>query len=147
MEGFQPNARTIDVEDVKDLGEYENYINNPYPVLFISGLVLLGLFLCACMPVITLQIIFFFFCLLEKKLRILMGSFLYNVIRGVLFFFFSFFRKKLNSRNVYIWQHFDPKKTKMCIYGSILIPKTDTNMYMLQHFDQKKTKCVYIAAF
>ena len=26
------------------------------------------------------------------------------------FFFFSFFRKKLNSRNVYIWQHFDPKK-------------------------------------
>ena len=32
---------------------------------------------------------------------------------GVLFFFFQ---KKLNSRNVYIWQHFDPQNTPKCVY-------------------------------
>ena len=65
---------------------------------------------------------------------------------GYCFFFFSFFRKKLNSRNVYIWQHFDPKNVymwqyfdpekspKICIYGSIFTPK-------------KNTKCVYMAPF
>jgi len=35
---------------------------------------------------------------------------------AIVFFFFRFFRGKLNSRNVYIWQHFDPQENPKCVY-------------------------------
>jgi hypothetical protein len=62
----------------------------------------------------------------HRVLRKILFSFSSNVSypKLLLFFFFSFFRRKLNSRNVYIWQHFDPKqKYKMCTYGTILTLK------------------------
>ena len=53
---------------------------------------------------------------------------------GYCFFFFRFFRGKLNSRNVYIWQHFHPKSPPKCVHMAAFWP-------------QKKPKCVYMAAF
>ena len=83
-------------------------------------------------------------------------------------YFFFFSRGKLNSRNVYIWQHFHPpqkmttygsiltqKKTQMCIYGTILTQKKTKffssaegcvkNVYIWHHFDPAPKKKIVFA--
>ena len=74
-------------------------------------------------------------------------------LRGIVCFF-SFFQKKLNSRNVYIWLHFTQKKTQICflpatgcvknVYGSILSKTKPRFFFACSGLCQK---CVYMAAF
>jgi len=55
-------------------------------------------------------------------------------------FFLSFFQKKLNSRNVYIWQHFTQKKNPNLFFARTGCVK---NVYIWQHFAQNKTQVFF----